>query len=164
MDLITPDFGIIFWQTVTFVLVLFILRIFAWKPILGIIKEREQAIEKDLESAASARKIVNDLHVQQKQLLEKAHIKRDQIIKEAETAKNSILEEAALEAKQLSERILGQARLVIEEEKTAAFEKLKNEVVVLSVQIAEKLIAKELETNNKQEELVYRLMKKASFN
>lgn len=164
MNLITPDFGIIFWQTITLLLVLFILRKFAWKHILNIITEREQAVEKDLAAAAAAKKIVAEVHAQQAELIETAHKKREKIIQEAAATSNAMLEEASVEAKQLSQRLIEQARLVIAEEKEAAFEKLKGEVVTLSVQIAEKLLTKELASDNKQEELVYRLMKKPHLN
>lgn len=164
MNLITPGFGIIFWQTVTLLFVLFILGKFAWKPILSIIQQREERISSDLRAAEEARKIMDELHNQQKKLIEAAQIQREHIIREAENAKNAILEEARLEAKQLSKRIIEQARLIISEEKEAAFEQIKGEVVKLSVEIAEKLLEKELHTQNKQEELVHQLIKKQPFN
>jgi F-type H+-transporting ATPase subunit b len=164
MNLITPDFGIIFWQTITLLFVLIVLGKFAWKPILSMIQEREQAVERDLNAADEARKIVAQVHANQKQLIEEANIQREKIILEAESAKSRILEEASLEAKQLSQRVLEQARLVIAEEQEAAFEKLKGEVVKLSVQIAEKLLEKDLEPQNKQEALIYKLMQKSPLN
>jgi F-type H+-transporting ATPase subunit b len=97
-------------------------------------------------------------------LIEEANIQREKIILEAESAKSRILEEASLEAKQLSQRLLEQARLVIAEEQEAAFEKLKGEVVKLSVQIAEKLLEKELEPQNKQEALIHKLIQKSYLN
>jgi F-type H+-transporting ATPase subunit b len=164
MNLITPDFGIIFWQTITLLFVLIVLGKFAWKPILSMIQAREQAVERDLNAADEARKIVAQVHANQKQLIEEASIQREKIILEAESAKSRILEEASLEAKQLSQRVLEQARLVIAEEQEAAFEKLKGEVVKLSVQIAEKLLEKDLEPQNKQEALIYKLMQKSPLN
>jgi F-type H+-transporting ATPase subunit b len=164
MNLITPDFGIIFWQIITLLVVLIVLGKFAWKPILAMIQEREQTVERDLHAADEARKIVAELQANQKQLIEEANIQREKIILEAESAKNSILEEASLEAKRLSQRMLEQARLVIAEEQEAAFERLKGEVVRLSVQVAEKLLEKELEPQNKQEALIYRLMQKPHLN
>jgi F-type H+-transporting ATPase subunit b len=164
MNLITPDFGIIFWQTITLLFVLIVLGKFAWKPILSMIQEREQTVERALDAADEARKIVAELQANQKQLIEEATIQREKIILEAESAKISILEEASLEAKQLSQRMLEQARLVIAEEQEVAFEKLKDEVVRLSVQVAEKLLEKELEPQNKQEALIYKLMQKSHLN
>jgi F-type H+-transporting ATPase subunit b len=117
-----------------------------------------------LYAAGEARKIVAELQANQNQLIEEASIQRGKIILEAENAKSSILEEASLEAKQLSQRMLEQARLVIAEEQKAAFEKLKGEVVKLSVQVAEKLLEKELEPQNKQEALIYKLMQKSHLN
>ncbi len=160
MNLITPDFGIIFWQTVTLLFVLVVLGKFAWKPIVGVIKEREEAIERDLYAADEARKIVAEVEMKQKQLIEKANVQREQIIREAENAKNFILQEASLEAKKLSQHMIEQAKLAIAKEQEAAFEKLKGEVVKLSVEIAEKLLQRELESPNKQEELVRKLIQK----
>jgi F-type H+-transporting ATPase subunit b len=164
MNLITPDFGIIFWQTVTLLFVIFILGKFAWKPILGIIEQREKRIAGDLDAAQDARKMIAELRHQQKQLIEAANAQREQIIREAENAKSVILEEAGLEAKQLSDRMLEQARLIITEEKEAAFAQLKGEIAKLSVEIAEKLLRKELQSQDKQEELIRKLIEKRSLN
>lgn len=164
MNLITPDFGLIFWQTVTLLIVLFILGKFAWKPILHTIQERERSVEEALEAAAAARKVVAQVQVDQERLLEKTNLEREKIIAEAVATKNAILEEAKVEAQRLNQKLLEQARIVIEEEKDAALATLKSEVVALSVKIAEKLLEKELKPRNKQKELVNSLMKKAFLN
>lgn len=161
MNLITPDFGLIFWQTVTLLVVLIVLGKFAWKPILQTIKERERSVEEALEASAAARELVAQVQVEQEQLLIKTNIEREKIIAEAVVTKNTILEESKAAAERLSQQLLEQARVVIEEEKAAAFATLKSEVVTLSVQIAEQLLEQELKPGNKHEELVSRLIQKA---
>ena len=164
MNLITPDLGLIFWQTVTLLIVLFILGKFAWKPILHIMKERERSVEEALREAEEARELVAQVQVDQERLLEKTNIEREKIIAEAVATKNAILEESKAEAERLGQKLLEQARIVIKEEKEAAFATLKSEVVTLSVQIAEKLLENELKPESKQQELVNSLMKKAYLN
>jgi len=164
MNLITPDFGLVFWQSVTLLAVLIILGKFAWKPILHTIKERERKVEESLEAAQDAKRIVAQVQADQAQLLEKANIAREKVLAEAIAARNTILEEAKAEAKQLSQKLLEQARTELREEKEAALATLKNEVVTLSVQIAEKLLEKELNTENKQKELVHSLLQKVHLN
>jgi F-type H+-transporting ATPase subunit b len=164
MDLITPDLGIFFWQTVTLAVVLFILGKFAWKPILQILKEREVYIEQSLQSAQEAQRIVAQMKQEQDQLLEQAMKEREKIIREAVVNKTEILKTAALEAKQLGDRVLQDAREVIVAEKEMAFSKLKQEVVALSIHIAEKLLATELHTDQKQEDLVKKFLHETKIN
>jgi F-type H+-transporting ATPase subunit b len=164
MNLITPDFGIIFWQTITLLFTLLILGKFAWKPILGVIQQREQRIASDLAAAAEAREILDEVHNQQKQLLEAANVQRTQIIKEAEHIKEAILADATVKANQLSNHMLEQAKLLIAQEKETAFIALKQEVTKLSVELAEKLLVKELQPQDKQEALLERLLQKQLLN
>lgn len=164
MELITPDFGIIFWQTIIFLVVLFILGKFAWKPILQILKQREQTVEEALKGAQEAKQILAQMKAEQDQLLENSNRDREKIITEAITTKNNILEAAQLEAKQLSDKVLEDAREVIAIEKDMAFEKLKDEMFLMSLQVAEKLLAKELSHENRHEALVKRLLKETELN
>lgn len=164
MDLITPDFGIIFWQTITLLFVLFILGKFGWKPILQILKQRETHIEEALKGAEEAKQLLAQMRAEQEKLLEKSNREREKIISDAVASKNDILETAQIEARMLSDKVLKEAREVINTEKEIAFDKLKQEIFLISVQVAEKLLAKELNTENKQEELVRRLIKETHLN
>jgi F-type H+-transporting ATPase subunit b len=164
MELITPDFGIIFWQTTILLVVLFILGKFAWKPILQTLRQRETHIEEALQGAQEAKEILTQMRAEQDQLLENSSREREKMINEAIAAKNSILESAKIEAQHLSQKLLKDARETIETEKNMAFDKLKQEIAVIAIQVAEKLLAKELNKENKQEDLVRRLIKETHLN
>jgi F-type H+-transporting ATPase subunit b len=164
MELITPDFGIFFWQTIILLFVLFILGKFAWKPILQILKQREESIEEALKGAQEAKQLLTQMKAEQDQLLENSSREREKMINEAIASKNHILETAQLETMHLSDKILKEAREVIQAEKEMAFEKLKDEIALISIRVAEKLLARELDDDNKQEELVKRLLKEKHLN
>jgi F-type H+-transporting ATPase subunit b len=164
MDLITPNFGIIFWQTITLLFVLVILGKFGWKPILQILKQRETHMEEALKGAEEAKQLLIQMRAEQDKLLENSSREREKIINDAVASKNDILEAAQIEARQLSDKVLKEAREVINTEKQIAFDKLKHEIFLISIQVAEKLVAKELNTENKQEELVRRLVKEIHLN
>lgn len=158
MDLITPGFGIIFWQTVTLLVVIFVLGKFAWKPILQLLSEREHHISKSLQDAEEAQNMVKRMKEEHKQMLDRIAEEEKTIILEAINSKNSIIETASLEAKQVSERMLQQAQELIALEKALAFDQLKQDVAHLSIQVAEKLLRKELSTQEGQEALVKKLV------
>lgn len=163
MDLITPDFGIFFWQTVTLAVVIFILGRFAWKPILRMLGEREGYIAESLQNAQEAKKMVTQMKEEQAKLLEQSTKEREMILNDAIANKNAILEAASIEAKQLSTKVLEEARAAIAVEKELAFDKLKQEIALLSVQVAEKLLAQELHPEQRQEELVRKLVKETKL-
>ncbi len=162
MDLITPSFGLIFWQTVTLLAVLFILAKFAWRPILAAIHEREESIAAALQAAEKAREEVMRVEEDKQALMKTAHKEREQIITEAIATKNAIVAEATSEAERASEKVIEHTCALLEREKETARGLLRNEVAVLSIQIAEKLLQNELQ-HNTQEELVQKLIKKAHW-
>jgi F-type H+-transporting ATPase subunit b len=159
MNLITPDLGIIFWQTIILLVVLVVLGKFAWKPILQVLNERENYIKKSLENAQEANQLLAQMKTEQAKLLEDSTREREKLVNEAVAAKNAILASATTEAKQLGEKLLKATKETLEAEKQLAFNSLKSEVALLSVQIAEKILGRELSKDNNQEELVRSLMK-----
>jgi F-type H+-transporting ATPase subunit b len=163
MSLITPDFGLIFWQTVTFLVVLLLLGKFAWKPILNAIQEREGNITAALEEAEAAKKIVTKVQTDQDELLKTAHKERVRIIEEAMATKQIIIEEAKVAAAQESKKIIAQTNTLLEREKEAVLNVLKNKVATLSVQIAEKLLQNELQQQKTHEKLVQRLIRETHW-
>lgn len=163
-SLIEPGIGLIFWTSITFVLLLILLGKFAWKPILGAIKTREQDIEKALASAESALKDMRELKAANEVILNKARAERDGILKEARETKDAIVNEAKQKAQAEADRILASAREQITIEKNAAVAELKNQVAVLSIEIAEKILKSELSNDDKQKALVNTLMKDVTLN
>ncbi len=158
MDLITPDFGLFFWMLVTFILVFTILKKFAWKPIVQALKEREDNIRGGLENAEDAKNQLANVKVKSDKIISEAKIERDQLIKKGREIKEQIITEAREEAEVESKKILEAARKLIEEEKIAAINEIKVQIASLSVEIAEKILRKQLQDDNQQRELLHNLL------
>jgi len=164
MDLITPDFGLFFWQTIVFLVLLFLMAKFAWKPILSSVKNREESINEALASAENARKEMQNLRSDNEQLMKEARAERDAILKEARELKEKTIASAAEEAKSKADRIVADAQKSIQLEKQAALAELKNQVAELSVEIAEKVVRKELSSKNEQRQMIEKMLGDAKLN
>ena len=161
MELITPDFGLVFWQTITLLAVLFVLRRFAWDPILNAIQEREQHIERSLQDAERAKALMVQAQNEKVGLLKTARKEHTKLIEEAVVTKERIISNARKEAEHISNNLIHQTHALLEKERKEALEGLKNEVAVLGIQIAEKLLGNELQKRDAQEKLVQQLVKDA---
>ncbi len=164
MDLLIPEVGLLFWHTVSFLLLLFILGKFAWKPVMKAISERERSIETALDAAQKAKEEMARLTNENEQLLKDARAERDLILKEAKSIKEQILLDAKEQAQEEGNRMIEKARLEINNQKAIAMADVKNQVASLSLDIARKVLTHELEDRNKQEELVERLLKNVKLN
>jgi F-type H+-transporting ATPase subunit b len=145
-------------------IVLFLLTKYAWKPIMKAIKDREKSIEDALKSAENAKAEMNNLKAENEKILQAARNERDIMIKEAREIRESMIAEAKGKAKAEGEKLLQSAREAIQNEKMAAITDLKNQVAQLSIDIAEKIIARELSAENKQKELLGDLLKEVKLN
>ncbi len=163
-SLIEPAIGLIFWTTITFILLLVILGKFAWKPILGAIKTREKGIEDALASAENALKDMRELKSNNEKILAQARTERDNLLKDARDMKDAIIAEAKQKAQADADRIMSTAREQITTEKNAAVAELKTQVATLSIEIAEKILRSELSSDDKQKALVNNLMKDVTLN
>lgn len=163
-SLIEPAVGLIFWTSITFILLLVLLGKFAWKPILNAIKTREKGIEDALASAENALKDMRELKASNEKSLNEARAAREELMKEAREMKEAIIAEAKTKAQVDAERILASAREQINAEKNAAVAELKNQVASLSIEIAEKILRSELSSDEKQKALVNNLMKDVTLN
>ncbi|HQF29452.1 MAG TPA: F0F1 ATP synthase subunit B, partial [Bacteroidia bacterium] len=128
MELVKPDFGLVFWMTVSFLIVVFILRKFAWGPILTSLKERETSINDALNSAKKAKEEVANMKAENERILQEARNERDKMLKEARDTKDAIVSEARTKAQVEGDRIITIARETIQNEKLAAITELKNQV------------------------------------
>ena len=151
--------GLFFWQTVIFLLLIWLLKKYAWTPILKTINDREEGIKNALESAEKAREEIKSLKASNDKVLKEAKIERDNILKEASSLKKSILEEAKSEAKTEAQKIIDNANDSIKNEKEAAVSEIKKQVASLSIEIAEKLIKEKLSDDDKQMKIVEELIK-----
>jgi F-type H+-transporting ATPase subunit b len=163
-SLIEPSVGLIFWTTITFIILLVLLGKFAWKPILSAIKTREQGIEEALASAEKALNDMRELRANNEKILADARSERDNLLKEARDTKDAIIAEAKAKSQAEADRIMSSAREQITNEKNAALVELKNQVATLSIEIAEKILRSELSSDDKQKALVTNLMKDVTLN
>ena len=164
MDLVTPEFGLIFWTSITFLVLLFILKKFAWKPILGAVSEREKGIKDALTSAVEARKEMENLQADNERILKEARAEREAMLKDARELKNKMIDDAKQDAKIEANKLITQAQAAIEAEKKAAVADLKSQVAQISISIAEKVVREELSNTEKQEKLVESMLDKATLN
>jgi F-type H+-transporting ATPase subunit b len=164
MDLVTPGVGLIFWTTLTFIVVLLILRKFAWKPILGALDEREKVIADSLEAAEKAKEEMAALNAENQKLLQEARAEREKILREAKMVADRFVNEAKEKAIEESNRIIAAAQEAIRNEKQAAMTEVRNQVANLSLTIAEKLLKKELSNKNAQIELAKSFMNEIKAN
>ena len=154
MELVTPEIGLIFWTTIVFLLLLVVLKKYAWKPILAAVDERNKSIEDALKAADKAKEEMLALNVDNERILMEAKKERDVLLKEGREIKEKVIAEAKDKAKLEADKILVSAKEQITNEKMKAITELKNQVAELSIEIAEKIIKSELQDVNKQKELV----------
>lgn len=164
MSLVQPGIGLIFWTTVSFVILLFLLKKFAWKPILEAVNTREESISNALSSAEEARKEMANLTATNQKLLIEAREERDLMMKDARETKKQLVAEAKEVAKEEADKMIALAKEVIGNEKKAALAELKNTVASLSIDIAEKVVKERLSSDEKQQALVNGLIEEVNLN
>jgi len=158
MNLITPDFGLIFWQVVTLLFTLWVLRKYAWNTILSSVKDREKSIENSLKAAEKAKEELGKLKLDNEVLLKEANIERDKMLKDAASATKLMHEEAKEEAQKVSSKMISDAKLSIAREKELALIELKDYSAKISINIAERLLKKELKSDSDQKILINKLV------
>ena len=161
MEILIEEFsiGLFFWQTIIFVILIFLLKKFAWSPILKAVNDREQGIKDALDSAEAAKKEMQSLQADNEKIMKEARAERDSLLKEARDLKNSMISQAKDEAKSEAQKIIESANEAILNEKNAAVSDIKKQVASLSIEIAEKLLKEKLSDDNKQMKIVEDLIK-----
>jgi len=163
MQLTSPE-SLIFWTTIIFVVFFILLAKFAWKPILGAVKSREESINNALASAEAARREMQNLTADNERILQEARMERDALLKEAREMKDKMIADSKHEAQVQGERMIEQAKAAIEAEKNSAMAELKSQVSSLSLEIAEKLLKEELSNKEAQTKLVEKLLGDVKLN
>ena len=164
MDLVTPSIGLIFWTTLAFVVLLILLRKFAWKPILSAVNTREESITNAMNAAEEAKKEMANLTSTNERLLNEAREERDSLMKEAREMKAEIIAKAKEEATSEGEKMIVNAKAAIETERKSAIADLKNQGASLSIDIAEKIVKGNLSGDDKQKQLVNELVEEVNLN
>ena len=162
--LLTPAFGSVIWATVSFLVVLFLLRKMAWGPILQGLKDREEEIEGALNSAKEARAEIQNLQSDNERLLQEARAERDGMLRDARDMADKLVADAKQLAKDEGERMIDQAKQAIDGERAAAVAELKAEGAKLSLEIAENLVRHELKGDGAQQELIGRMISDSKLN
>lgn len=164
MDLVTPGIGMIFWSTLFFLVLLFILGKFAWPAILTAVKARNESIRNALDAAERAKKEMAQLQSDNEKILLEAKAERDSMMKEAKEIKDLLIAEAKEKATEEANRIVHNAKESIQREKAAALNDMKEQMASLSVDIAEKILRIKLEDSKAQKELVEKLINESDLN
>ena len=159
MELITPGIGLLFWMIVMFGIVLWILKKFAWKPILNALENRETSIKEALMAADTAKRDMEKLKADNQVVMAEARAEKDKIVQEARQIREKLISDAKNEAVDEAKKILKSARRDIENEKVSAIMEVKNKVAELSVEIAEKILREKLADSKEQKSMVERLVK-----
>ncbi|MBP8066236.1 MAG: F0F1 ATP synthase subunit B [Flavobacterium sp.] len=163
MNLTSPE-SLIFWTSIIFLVFFLLMKKFAWKPILGAVKSREESINNALASAETARKEMLNLKADNQRLLDEARAERDTMLKEAREIKEKMIADAKSEAQAQGAKMIEQAKAAIESEKNAAMAELKTQVSGLSLEIAEKLLKGELSDKASQAVLVEKMLDEVKLN
>ncbi len=164
MDLVTPGIGMIFWSSLFFLILLFILGKFAWPAILSAVKARNDSIRKALESAEKAREEMAQLKSDNEKVLAEAKAQRDALMKEARDVKDKIIAEAKEKASEEAARLIKNAREAIRNEKASAITEMKEQMAILSIDIAEKVLKSKLSNDKAQKDLVEKLVDDIDLN
>ncbi len=164
MGLVLPEYGLLFWMVLTFGIVLFILKKFAWKPILSSLKERENSIEDALELAQKTRDEMAKLQADNEKILAEARQQREELLKEARDIRQKMIDEAKEKAAEEGDKMIASARQAFENEKSTAIDEMKKSIVSMSVQIAEKILKQHFEDPKKQQEFLDTYLKDIKLN
>ncbi len=164
MELLTPAIGLLFWMALVFGILVFFLKKFAWKPILSSLKEREDSIESALRMAEETRAEMAKLKSDNDKILAEARAERDKMIRDAKGITDKMIAEAKDKAVIEGNKIIADAREAIQQEKTAMVAQMKKDMASFSIEIAEKVIRRELADKTSQEALVTSLISDANLN
>ncbi len=159
MGLLIPHTGTVIWMLIGFLAVFFLLKKFAWKPVLNALKQREDSIDNALKAADAAKKDMERLNQDNEKIIAKAKLERDKIIKEARELKETIIIDAKEHAGSEAEKLIETARKNIRAEKDAAIKDISDHVVQLSISITEKLLQEKLADDKEQKELINRFLR-----
>lgn len=163
MDLVTPDLGLLFWMCLSFGIVVWLLGKYAWKPILGSVKQRENSIADALNEAKKMRDDMARMAANNDEVMRQAREERELLLKEARDIRDKEIAEAKGKAKTEAEALLTRARADIQSEKNAAITAMKNQVAELSILVAERILKEKLESSAAQQTLVDKVMAEADL-
>lgn len=163
MNIVAPE-SLLLWTTLIFVILIFLLRRFAWKPIMAAVNKREDSINNALEAAEKAKIEMANLKADNEKLLKEAREERDQMLKEARDLREKMINESKELAKEEGDKLIRNAQEIIQNEKAAAMAEIRDQVAELSLDIAEKVVKSELADKDKQMKLIDNMLEGAKLN
>lgn len=163
MNIVAPE-SLLLWTTLIFVILIFLLRRFAWKPIMAAVNKREDSINSALEAAEKAKIEMANLKADNEKLLKEAREERDQMLKEARDLREKMINESKELAKEEGDKLIRNAQEIIQNEKAAAMAEIRDQVAELSLNIAEKVVKSELADKDKQMKLIDNMLEGAKLN
>lgn len=164
MQLINPDVGLIIWMTISFLILLVLLRVFAWKPVLKMLHDREEKINAALNEANLAREQMKQLTADNERLLLEAKDERDAILNEARKVSQKMYEDAKVKAQEEGQRIIASAKEDILIEKQKAIADIRNTIAEISLEIAEKVVENEFADKQKHQQYINKRVEALHFN
>jgi F-type H+-transporting ATPase subunit b len=164
MDLLTPELGLFFWTLIAFLAVFFILRKFAWKPILNTLHERETGIAESIASAERMKLEMSQIKAENEKIMQQAREERTLMLKEAKDEYERIIADAKEKTKVVADRMIAEAQQQIHQQKMAALTEVKNEIGNLAVEVAEKVLRKQLATTDSQNDYAKMLVAEIKMN
>jgi len=164
MELLTPGLGLLVWTLLAFLIVFYILKKFAWTPILATLKERETSITDAIATAEKIKVEMANLKNENEAILFKAREERAVVLKEAKDQSDKMIAEAKDKAKSEYDKILADAQLAIEHQKNAALIEVKNQVGTLVIEVAQQVLRRELSNKTEQESFITQMVKDAKLN
>jgi len=164
MELVTPSIGLLFWMLLSFSIVLYLLKKFAWSPIIKMLKERENSIEEALSAADKAREEMAKLHAENEKIIADANNERKKIIAEAYVQNHEIVSNSKAEAQEEADKIIQSARETIEYEKNLAIREIKHLLADLSIDVAKKVLERELNEESKQRDYIETVLNNMNLN
>lgn len=164
MSLITPDFGLLFWMTIVFLIILFILWKYGFPVIINMVKDRKAFIDDSLRKAQEANEKLANIQAESESILQQTREQQAKILKEANATREAIVEQAQTKAKEEGARILNEAKAAIEAEKQNAIRDIRSQVVTLSIQIAEKVLRQHLDNEQSQMDLIDHILDEVTAN
>lgn len=164
MDLLIPELGLFFWTSLAFLIFFFLLKKFAWKPILGALHERENGIAESIATAEKMKLEMSTMKSEHEMLLSQAREERANMLREAKEIKDKVINEAKDQAKEEAAKILAEARDQIDQQKNAALIDVKNKMGGLVIEVAEKVLRKELGDKDEQKKYITTLANEIKLN
>ena len=154
MNLMLPDSGLIFWMTIIFAIVFFVLAKFGFPIIIGMVEKRNKRISDSLEAARTAEEAIAHLNEEQERIISETRAEQSRLMQEAAAERDKMIVQAQDKAREEAQKIMDEARVRIQQEKEAALKEVRQEVAKVSLAIAEKVVRKELSSDQTQKELV----------